>query len=349
MIRLMLVLLAMAGTLNARIHYVNRGVSYHIGDNRYERSEDKEFVGAYAVVGREWLQAFRVSAADTVKVKIDSVRGVDDCPYCKIIVAIDSHDMGRLTFDNNGTPFDTLEPLAFEVQPERTYLLKITSYGDVQVDDFVIEGVSVESQTAEITFLRPGPVMHEPGEPLPAFSLPRPGVLAPICEAAKLKESWTLGRTQDKDRFSLNPEGKEFAESGELAKLKPGEAIEFYLRIAAPLGEADDVSREVELLCGPAPESGWVLNFDQKGLGPSHANLMVSGNYRAARFGFGGFRNGQWSKVRLAHCGSRLKLWLQDNEVSKDLAEPAGELSFRMRALGLSVDAASVRSFEGVR
>jgi hypothetical protein len=281
-----LAFLFLAAPLPAKVYYVNQGVYYHVGDSRYARSEDAAMVGAYPVIGRQWLQAFRVSQDDEVKVRIRSIQGVDDCPYCKIIVAIDEHDMGRLTAENNHSPFETLEPLAYHAAAQETHLLKITSYGDQRVDDFLIEGISVETQKADLLFLKPGPLMREPEDPLPVFQVP---LEAPSCEGSP--RPWLSSP------FVLDGM-KAPAESGELDQLKAGEAIEFSVSAEQADASADFVKRNVELRLGGSPAWGWVLSFDQRGSSILRGNQIVAGEYRAASFQV----SGQGGKLRISRC-----------------------------------------------
>ena len=118
---LLMVLGLAASWLQAKVYYVNKGLLYHICDNRFEHSTDSDFMGTYPVVGQEWIQAFTVDQPDKVKVRIEIVKGVDDCPYCKDLVSIDDSLMGRLYAKDNGVGFDTLEPLAKDVEPGKIY------------------------------------------------------------------------------------------------------------------------------------------------------------------------------------------------------------------------------------
>ena len=50
--------------MSATVHFVNKGVKYHLGDGRFDRSTDSDFLDTYPVVGEEWIQAFTVTADD---------------------------------------------------------------------------------------------------------------------------------------------------------------------------------------------------------------------------------------------------------------------------------------------
>lgn len=333
MLRITLAFLALACSLNARVYFVNRGVKYHVGDNHYDLSEDKEFVGTYPVVGQEWIQAFKVSQADTVKVSIANVWGVDDCPYCKVIVGIDDHDMGRLTQANNHEPFNTLQPLAMSVEPGKTYLVKVVSYGDGKVDDFVIEGVSVETEKAEVTFLRPGPILKMPADPMPVFSeAPQAPVPGPCPNLHKL-EDWELGAGKARDSIELSTAAADFASSGMLGLLHPGESVEIFVQSRAA-GGADKVSRAIEVLCGGKDDSGWVLTLDDAGRAV-HGNLRRHGSYRSARFDERAFQALAWNRLRLSYClDGSLRLEINDSALSAGFPGGGKPLEFSVRSLG---------------
>lgn len=333
MLRLSLLFVFLAASLQAKVYFVNRGVKYHIGDNRYDLSEDKEFVETHPVVGQEWIQAFRVNASDEVKVSIANVWGVDDCPYCKVMVSIDEHDMGRLSQANNREAFNTLQPLAMKVEPGKTYLVKIVSYGDSKVDDFVIEGVSVETEGAEITFLKPGPILKMPDQPMPVFAdIPVADAPGP-CPGLRQMNNWELGPGKAKDTLELTSSSEGFADSGKLGELRPGESVEFFLQ-GKGAGEADKVSRAIEVLCGIEDDSGWVFSLDEAGRAV-HGNIRKKGQYRSARFDQRAFRAGAWNRIRLSYCSDgNLRLDINGAAVSASIKGGGKAQVFRIRTLG---------------
>lgn len=340
----MLSLLLLSCSLPAKVYFVNRGVKYHIGDNRYERSEDKEFVGTYPVVGQEWIQAFQVNVSDTVKVSIANVWGVDDCPYCKVIVGIDDHDMGRLTQDNNHEPFNTLQPLAMHVEPGKTYLVKIVSYGDPQVDDFVIEGVSVETERAVLTFLKPGPILKMPNEPMPVFSEAPAAELPGPCPGLSALTDWELGVGKEKDSLELKAGPLGVADSGKLGELGMGKSVEIFLQASAE-GEADKVSRAIELLCGDKDDSGWVITLDAAG-NAAHGNLRKNGRYRSAAFDGRAFKTGGWNRLRLSYCpDGSIRLDVNGAPLSASIQGGGVSQPFRVKALGQKVLISGAQKF----
>jgi hypothetical protein len=251
-------------------------------------------------------------------------------------VGIDDHDMGRLSQANNHEAFNTLQPLAMKVEPGKTYLLKIVSYGDSKVDDFVIEGVSVETAIAQVRFLKPGPILKMPEEPMPVFSeAPAPASAeapGPCPGLAKL-EDWELGSGKSRDRMELKSGPEGFADSGVLGQLNPGQSVEFFLQSSAE-GEADEVSRALELLCGGEKDSGWVLTLDASGRAV-HGNLRKKGNYRAAHFNEGAFVPGGWNRLRLSYCkDGSLRLDINGSALSAALQGAGAPQPFRLRSLG---------------
>ena len=330
---LLVLVLAFAGDLQAKVYYVNQGVRYHIGDNIFDRSEDAMFVGAYPVVGTQWVQAFTVSARDTVKVHIDHIWGVDDCPYCKDLVSIDTHDMGRLTAENNHTPFDTLEPLAYPVEPGKIYYLKILSYGlHNEYDDFVVEGVSVESQGAEVTFLQPGPVLKNEGQPMPKVA-PAPALLSP-CDGASRVASWLPEECRASSVWNLEGASLKDAAQG----LAEGDYLEMYVQLVKPGAQGDRVSQDFEVLLGD-PGSGWVISFPPDGASPSHGNVKVRGRYTGKSFATTAWQAGLWNQVRLARClDGQARLWLNGRELAQSLEHlPQGKMALKFRAPGLAI------------
>jgi hypothetical protein len=317
----------------AKVYYVNHGVKYHVGDNRYDRSEDSVFIDAYPVVGQEWIQAFTVSEPDVVKVHIDHLWGLDECPYCKVLVTIDNHDMGRLTKANNYEPFDTLDPLAYRVEPGRTYFLKIASYGTEKVDDFVFEGVSVETAKAEVAYIA-APVIKQPNEPVPTPT-PAPPVRG-ICEGT-LREGWLPVEYQSRGWMPLGSEDPRGDEKRSPNSVATGDRLQFFIKVDS-LNEGDRVSQALEVLLQDG--SGWVLSF-QSGGAPEraiHGNLKLDGHYSAPTFAVGAWKQGAWNDLRLVRCtDGKTRLFLNGSELSQSLESlPAGPVSLMFRGVGLN-------------
>ena len=346
---LMALLFATAGKALAKVHYINKGVTYHIGDNRYSRSADKEFVGTYPVVGQEWIQAFQVSEDDQVWVKIDIVRGVDDCPYCKIIISIDDYDMGRLFQENNGRQFFTPRPLSKKVKRGKTYMLKIASYGDSRVDDFVIADVMVETVRADVIFMKPGPILKMPDEPMPEFT-DQPVYVeeAPnTCPGVSVKQRWALGKGQSKDTLKLSEGSDAFADKDGLGVLRAGEAVEFYMKVGKVAGGGDAVSHAMEfLLDGKDKPSGWVLSFDRQNGAFRHGNLLRKGEYRASRFKETNYTANTWNRIRVSRCpDGTARLAVNGVEVAQEFKPVQASSPLYFRATGLDVDLAAAHKF----
>lgn len=329
-----LALAILAPALQAKVYYVNRGVKYHIGDDRASRSADSEFLDSYPTVGTDWVQAFTVSQEDTVRVSIQNIWGVDDCPYCKAMVAIDDHDMGRLSEENNHKPFDTPPPLSMKVAPGHTYKLRIASRGGDQVDDFAIEGVSIETDHAVVTLLEPGPVMMNKDEPLPRFQEPKPPVSP--CEGTKPIEHWLPERDKSRSQMEFGAVALPVARRAS-APLNVGEFADFYVFVdASAQGEA--VDQFLELLVGE-PGSGWVLSFAAGAKSPSVGNIKRKGRYGAGSFPVSAWISGHWNQLRLARCeAGSARLWLNGKELGGALpgtGEGAWPLTLRSGGLVL--------------
>jgi hypothetical protein len=128
---------------NMTTHYLNRGTRYHIGSGIFNNSVDRDFVGTYPVIGLAWAQPFAVSHDDEVVVSIENLWGVDygsDEPH-SIHVYIGATDLGQVNV--NRAAWTSSQ--ACRLQGGATYLLKIVSLGPGDPDDFVFEGVRIET------------------------------------------------------------------------------------------------------------------------------------------------------------------------------------------------------------
>jgi hypothetical protein len=315
--------------LHAKIYFINKGVKYHIGDNHFATSEDSDFLGAFPVVGQEWLQGFTVSQADKVKVHIGKIWGVDDCDYCKVFVAIDGHDMLRLSQANNGGPIDTLTVLAMTLQPGVTHVLKIASIGRDKVDDFMIEDVSVETQVAEIEFVAPRP--FETAEPTPEPQLPK----VP-CESAEPKVGWMKGEAEGKTGFELESKGRDGQDSGVLGSLAPGEALDFYVQIAGLPASHDAVGHALEFLLTEPAKEGWVLSLKEGQGSGLHGNMIRDGIYRAEAFSAGPWKPSGWNHIRIQSCSDGyIHLQVNGGQATVGLKSGLRAHSFMFRAVGI--------------
>ncbi len=314
----MLALAASPGLARAETkeYFVSKGVKYHIGDSRFNLSTDAETLGTFPVVGRQWIQRFTVDRPDTVRVRIDGVWGVDDCPYCLVLVTIDRHDMGRLTEENNHTPFTTLRPLAYAVRPGITYSLKIESFASQssKADDFVISDVVVETEVAEVTFL-PGPIIKDPESPSPQ-PRPRPQPEG-TCVGSNKVPGWLTAYFTSRGMMPLNSAGS-FEEQALSASLAANDYVEFYLRVPS-VEPGDLVGQALEFLLGGKEGSGWILSFAPGSKSLLHANMRLAGTYRAGSFD-AEFKAGDWNLIRVARCpDGRGSLFINGAEVGRVL------------------------------
>ncbi len=332
-----LLLAGLACAAQAKEYWASRDVRYHIGDSRYGLSTDVEQMETYPVVGSVWEQGFTVDRPDTVRVRIDKIWGVDDCPYCKVIVSIDEWDMGRLTEENNHEPFRTLTPLARRVEPGRTYRVRVQSYASQggRADDFVIADVVVETEEAEVTFIQ-GPEIREPDQPRPT-PYPTPQPVRGDCRGSRQVADWLPSSAVKKGMLEMQGGGS-FREQQLRAPLATGDYLEIYSRVKS-VEQGDLVGQALELVLGRKDPSGWVISFPPGGTQPAHANLKLGGIYRAQEFSAGGFKPGQWNTLRLARCpDGKASLFLNGREVAAAIPVGADPQPIQIRIRGMKAE-----------
>ena len=325
--------LAAAAPLVANVYYVNKGVRYHIGNNRFSQSTDSNFMDTYPTVGLQWIQAFTVNQPDDVKVHIDMLWGIDDCPYCKDMVTIESHDMGRLSAANNHEPFETLEPLAYHVEPGHVYYLKIESFvgkGQELADNFVFEGLSVETEHgAKVTYVSPV-VIKNPEQPAPT-PVPARGP----CEGVRQAGSWLPVAMKSRGNVEFNADADPVLQDSAVS-LAPGDFVQIFAKVEQA-GATDRVSQALEVLLGD-PSSGWVFSFPPAGPNAVHGNMTFRGHYMASVFSIGAWKSGAWNEIRVARCtDGRARLWLNGQELGTSLDQlPQESQLLKFRALGVT-------------
>lgn len=337
MLKLLAFILLLAPALQAKVHFINQGVKYHIGDGQASASVDSDFLDTYPVVGEEWIQAFSVSEPDVVKVSVAEVWGVDDCAYCKVMIDIDGREMGRLFEEDNHKSFNTPGPLALRVVPGRTYQLRISTRATQgKVDDMAFQGVSIETDKAAVTFMEPGPVIRRQGQPLPVFRRPQPPT-GP-CEGVSWVEHWLpvadQGRAFTEFSASAGPVRRQAS-----SPLDVGGFLRIHVQ-HSETGNGDAVSQYLELLLGE-PADGWVLSFGPGRKSPSFGNLKRGGRYGADAFAVTGWRPGEWNELKLARCpDGQARLWVNGSEQRARLSGLApGPLGVSLRSSGLGLKA----------
>lgn len=315
----------------AKAYYINKGVKYHLGDNKFSRSEDAMLMDAYPTVGQEWIQAFTVDRDDEVHVSIEGIWGVDDCPYCKTFVSINGRDMGRITRENNHEPFATIDPLVQKVHPGVMYYLKIATYGDDEIDDFVMENVIVETQ-AQVTLVGPV-VIQNPGEPTPT---PEPTPIPGDCKGSRKISDWLPQAIAAKGYVQLVSVG-DFFEQPLNARLAAEDYVEAHFRVRK--SEAGNlVGQAFEILLGDNRRSGWAFNFVPGQTRLMHANQVLQGVYRARSFKVN-FKPSGWNTVRVARCpDGRGSLWINGSEVGDGISGLGLLEPLTIRARGMEAD-----------
>ena len=124
-------------------HYLNRKTRYHIGNNYYSGSVDKEFINAYPVIGQAWAQPFSVSHDDKVEIIIENLWGVDYGNNNRVYIG--SNEIGEIRGEHNRKGWSS--PSVWNLKAGKTYLLKIASLGPGDPDDFVFEGVIIRTKS----------------------------------------------------------------------------------------------------------------------------------------------------------------------------------------------------------
>ncbi len=326
----------------AKEYFVNKGVKYHIGDNRAALSTDAAFMHTYPVVGQEWIQAFTVDRPDVIHVRIDKIWGVDDCPYCKIIVTVNKHDLGRLFGENNRRPFTTPDPLAVQVEPGVTYYLKIASYGGAggSADDFVMENVVVETVDAVVKFSVPGPVIKMPDDPMPTFRAPVKEVVRGTCQGARMLTTWLPGDAASQGVLNMASVDS-FNEVKLGVDLVADDYIEAHLKVRK-VEAGNLVGQAFEILLGPDASEGWVFMFAPGQDRLLLANLKRKGAYRAKRFDVSAYRPGQWNTLRLARCtDGRASVYLNGKQIGDALSDLGADSPPTIRVRQIALDLAS--------
>lgn len=322
-------------------YFVNKGVKYHLGDNRAALSTDSAFLQTYPVVGQEWIQAFTVDRPDVVHVRIDKIWGVDDCPYCKIIVTINRHDLGRIFSENNRNPFTTPDPLAVRVEPGVTYYLKVASYGGIggSADDFVMQDVVVETNEAAVKFLEPGPIIKMPDEAMPTVQAPRKTVVTGTCRGTRALSPWLPAEAASQGVLRLSSL-EQFSETRLGSDLAKDDYFEAQLRVRK-VEAGNLVGQAFEVMLGPDAGDGWALMFAPGEDRLLLINLKRKGAYRAKRFDSSAYKPGQWNSLRVARCADgRASLYLNGRQVGDAISDPGADSPPILRVRQLSLDLA---------
>jgi hypothetical protein len=219
-----------------------------------------------------------------------------------------------------------------KVVPGRTYYLRIASYGKTQVDDFAIEGVRVETEKADVTFMKPGPVLKMPSDPMPPVSRPEPA--RGPCEGVSQKKGWMPEESKAKGMLEFDADAPA-SERDSALELGPGDFVQVYAFVSKS-GEGDRVSQALEFLVGPEA-SGWVLSFSPGSTAAAHGNTRYKGRYMGSRFGLEGWKDNAWNELRLARCpDGKARFWINGRDTGQSLDLGPDTLKLRFKALGLS-------------
>jgi hypothetical protein len=268
-----------------------------------------------------------VDRDDDVEVEIEKIWGVDDCPYCKVMITIDDFDMGRLFYENNRKPFTTPDPLRFKAKAGVTHKLKIASYGDDRVDDFVIQNVVVVS-AARLLFDK---VIYEDVVMPDPVAVPTP---TGTCQGSNVIAQWLPAGSAARGSLKL-ASVNDFSSRELNAQLKPNDYLEGSFRVNQ-VERGDAVGQAIELVLGNGETHGWVLQFAPGQDQVIHSNQVRFGKYREKRFRGGAYRSAQWNSVRIARCpNGTATLFINGSQVGEGipLISASEPVSFRVRGL----------------
>jgi hypothetical protein len=322
----------LASQAGANVYYINEGVRYHIGDGRSSASEDAIFVGTYPLVGKQWIEGFRMDRRDKVKVSIRHLWGVDDCAYCKDLVWIDGKLMGRLDADENKTGFSTPEPLAADLDAG-DHTLMIESVGLEQADDFVMEGVRVETGHANVILMQPGPILKGPMDPMPKLFAPEP-VGTGRCDGLTRERNWMLGWDQGQARSLSLSSDEDPTTSPMLLGLGQGEYCSLQVEAVDAPGSGK-LGQALELLVGDNGKDGWILQYE--GGRVAHGNMLADGDYTATSFQVPDWHAG-WNLVELRRCrDGSLSAAVNGRDLGPTVDAAGASAQLRLQSLGLGL------------
>ncbi|HTB22532.1 MAG TPA: hypothetical protein VK914_07495 [bacterium] len=328
-----LLLSLLASQAWAKLYYINQGVRYHIGDGKSAESGDAMFVGTYPLVGKQWVEGFRMDRRDRVKVNIRHLWGVDDCEYCKDLVWIDGKLMGRLDAAENKTGFATPPQLAADLDAG-DHLLMIESVGMEQADDFVMEGVSVGTGEANIVLMQPGPVIKGPMDPMPKLFAPEP-VGKGLCDSLVRERNWMLGWEQGQPRDLSLTSDEDPAASPLLLGLPQGSYCALQVESTGADGTGK-LGQAFEILAGDQGRDGWDLQYD--GGGVAHGNVVRDGDYTPESFPAPAWHPG-WNLVEVQRCrDGSLSASVNGQPLGPSVDVPGASAGIRLQGLGLDLD-----------
>jgi hypothetical protein len=330
----LLICLAAAASAAPKIHYLNRGVKYHIGDAYYTKSADFDTLQAYGVVGQGLVLPFRVSFDDEVQVTLEKIWGIDAKPELLCKVYVDGTEMGTLGPENNGKSWTS--PGSVKLEAGKVHQLRVVSEEVLDPDNFMVEGIVVATaKGADVIAVAPPKIVQYPKDDYFKSDFdPMLNKAAGPCEGLKERREWPAQKSPGV--MLLTADAGSFKESPELAQLKPGETFAFQFRVGLLSPEGDRIRQPVEILTGRGARSGWVLSLEPLSGRALHGNMLKSGRYSASQFPAASYKPGAWNRVRLSYCADgTLSAELNGSRLEQSLDGRRGLQPVSLRVMGM--------------
>ena len=212
----------------------------------------------------------------------------------------------------------------------------------------MVGNVIVETDKAGVTFMEPGPILKNPGEPMPKIYAPAPRARpSSPCENLPVNHNWMLGwKNGAAAALTLGAEAG-FKPSTAVVALKAGQAVEINFQVSQ-FSDKDAVSQVLECLVGSEPYSGWALLFSSQGA-LKHGNLLIDGDYSSEPLKTGAYLRGASNRLRVERCANgKLHALINGSDLGQELdcADEAALISFRAQGLQAELKSATAPEAE---
>ena len=301
------------------MHFLDRGVRYHLGDERLATTRDKAQVTVYPVVGTLWERDFTASRDDRVEVVLERLWGVDAAGGRVINVMLDGQLIGEI---NEGEEGPWRSALKAEVTAGGRHTLGIHTFGTPDPDDFVFEGVQVRSfngavirPEGKVRISSPAPApLPSPTPRPPATAKPapvsRPGVLMEREAACGIYGDWTLWRPDTRKGTLVMSVGQgRQVSSDTLYRLPRGYKAQAWFRVRELTG--DDSAHRMTVRVGEGPGQAWFFELEASGARKGGAALKASHLWGKSRDPLQIHRG--WNQLTVHYCVEGLA-WIKIND-----------------------------------
>jgi hypothetical protein len=323
-------------------HFLNKGTKYHVGNDNYSASVDKEFIEAYPVIGQAWAQAFSVSQDDSVVIEIKQLWGVDHGTNNHVY--IDTTDIGMITGNDNRKSW--ISESSWDLKAGRQYILKIASLGPGDPDDFVFEGVVVRSvKGTKVVQEGPPKILllpeddywksnHDKGNKSKKESS--------ICGENLIENlSWNYGvKKGDATSFLLAAPADTGVLSKPITEINPGEFTAARFRITQ-VKPGNKFGRAFEFLYGSGngKRNGWVFSFAKGKDEIVSGYLKIKGEYNEKlNFDTSIYKSNQWNKMQLHYCTNKqMRLEINGKMLKTHFIDVSGPKQIFARAYAVDV------------